>query len=286
MKTVSKIIKLRPLTLADVPFAMTLKDQVHWNQLETDWKFLIDTNMGGNFLALYNDQKAGTVTTITYQDKISWIGMVLVDAAYRGMGIGTTLLQAAINFALHKGTVRLDATPQGKGLYENLGFKAERSLLRLERKNIVLAPTEHRCSVIAMSELDELEEYDTPVFGARRGDVLRYLMNNSPEYAYCLKTDGRISGYCLGRSGSRFEQIGPLIAEKQDDAMELLTTAMKPCRGKSVIVDTFADNKSWLDYLTSLGFKVQRPLTRMYRGELKYPGIPERQYAIAGPEIG
>lgn len=49
MKFVSETIKLRPLTLADLPFAMELKTRAGWNHLEADWEFLIDSDKGGNF---------------------------------------------------------------------------------------------------------------------------------------------------------------------------------------------------------------------------------------------
>jgi hypothetical protein len=98
--------------------------------------------------------------------------------------------------------------------------------------------------------------------------------------------DGKVTGYCLGRSGSNFEHIGPVIAENTDAARDLLIKALESCRDKPVIVDTFAEKSNWVDFLKTLGFKVQRPLIRMYLGDLNHPGKPESQYAIAGPELG
>lgn len=285
MESAHGTIQLRPLTLRDIPFAMKLKSIVKWNQLASDWEFLLNTGEGGNFVALYNGQEAGTVTTLTYQDKFSWIGMVLVDPAFRGLGVGTALLKAATIFAQQKGVVRLDATPQGKKLYKTMGFKTEQELLRIERSSSLPKPGQ-KCSTISSSNLEELTEVDTPVFGAMRGSVLRYLLHNFPRYACCVKRNGRISGYCLGRSGSSFEQIGPIVAENQKDARDLLIAALASCRDKPVIVDVFTENSDWLDMLKSLGFEVQRRFIRMYLGKLEHPGNPDRQYAIAGPELG
>ncbi len=285
MHSISENIKLRKLTLADIPFAMGLKTKANWNQLVSDWEFLIKADKGGNFVAEYNGRNAGTATTLIYQDKFSWIGMVLVDPAFRGLGIGTTLLNAAIDFARDKGTVRLDATPQGKKLYEKLGFQTERELLRLERGGS-MPISGHSPAAVIKSIPDDLAEMDASVFGANRGKVLRYLNSNSPDYACSVIEDGKVTGYCLGRSGSNYEHIGPLIAENTDAARGLLITALESCRDKPVIVDTFADNSNWIDFLKSMGFKIQRPLIRMYLGNLNHPGKPEMQYAIAGPELG
>lgn len=111
------------MTLRDIPLGMKLKSLANWNQLELDWQLLIYAGTGGNLVATYLGSEAGTTTTLTYQDRFSWIGMVLVDPAFRGLGIGTSLLKKAIIFAKSKGTVRLDATPQGKKLYETLDLK-------------------------------------------------------------------------------------------------------------------------------------------------------------------
>jgi hypothetical protein len=39
-------------------------------------------------------------------------------------------------------------------------------------------------------------------------------------------------------------------------------------------------------WLESTGFRIERRFLRMRRGENVSPGIPERQFAIAGPEFG
>lgn len=285
MASVPKKIQLRPLTLMDIPRVMKLKSFAGWNQLISDCEFLIRAGEGGNFAAVDDGQVIGTVTTLTYKDKFSWIGMVLVDPAFRGRGIGTALLNGAIHFAQKKGTVRLDATPQGEKLYKTMGFKTERAVMRLKLSR-PLVKFNRECSTISDPDLEELTEFDAPVFGAERASVLRYLFDNSPNYARYVKTNGRISGYCLGRSGSSFDQIGPIVADSGEDARKLLLAALDSCQDKPVIVDVFPENREWLETLTSLGFEIQRRFIRMYLGKLSDPGNPGSQYAIAGPEMG
>ncbi|MEX2639143.1 MAG: GNAT family N-acetyltransferase [Balneolales bacterium] len=278
-------IQLRPLTHKDVPFAMHLKNMAQWNQLPSDWEFLIREGKGGNFLALYKGQEAGTATTLNYSNTFSWIGMVLVDPAFRGKGVGTALLNAAMDYAPGKGTVRLDATPQGKMLYDTLGFRTEREMVRMEL-NKPLPPPLHTGITVSSSHLPALTEFDKAVFGASRKPVLHYLHSQSPAYACMIKRRDRICGYCFGRSGSAYEQIGPLIAEKPEDARDLLLTALSSRKDKPVIMDVFTEDQSWLNLLESLGFAIQRPLIRMHKGRLVIPEKQSWQYAAAGPELG
>lgn len=281
-------INFRTLEPDDIPFAMKLKSAAGWNQITNDWEFLIKTGGTGNFLATYNGEKAGTATTLTYQKRFSWIGMVLVDLNCRGNGIGSALLDRSINFAEKKGAVRLDATPQGRKLYENLGFITERDLLRLELEDLKIIPIPgQKCRMMLKYDMDKLVKKDAFIFGANRGAVLNYLYQNSPDYALISeKSSGEMAGYCFGRSGSKFEQIGPIVAETIKEARDLLLSAIANCSGKKIIVDVFSDKREWLSFLEMIGFQVQRPFCRMYRGQLNYPGNPEMQYAVAGPEFG
>lgn len=280
-------IQLRIMRQRDISLAMRLKSIANWNQSESDWKLLLNAGNGGNFVAIYQGKEIGTTTTLPYQNRFSWIGMVLVDPAFRGLGIGTALLKKAVEFAKRRGNVRLDATPQGKKLYETWGFQTERELVRLERKagNSLSKPGK-KCSPIITSILDELIAVDTPIFGADRGMVLRHLFNQGPAFGFYVERNGKITGYCLGRSGSNFEQIGPIVAENQEDAINLLLTSMESCQDKPIIVDVLTEKSHWLDVLNSLGFKIQRPFIRMYLGKLDHSGDPGLQYAIAGPEFG
>lgn len=281
------IIELRLMSPQGIALGMRLKSLAGWNQLASDWELLLNVGDKGNFVALYHGKEAGTVITLPYQHRFSWIGMVLVDPAFRGLGIGTTLLNKAIACAKGKGTIRLDATPQGKKLYETLGFQTERELVRMERPaSKELLPPSQNCKIVSIDLLHQLVKADTAVFGANRGKVLNHLFHHAPQYAFYIEKKGIVTGYCLGRSGSNFEQIGPIIAENQHDARALLLTAMVSCYHKPVIVDVLTENTPWLDILESLEFKIQRPLIRMYLGELTHPGNPALQYAITGPELG
>lgn len=275
------------MTQNDIPLGMSLKSAAGWNQLETDWEMLLDAGSEGNFVAVYDGIEAGTATTVTYERRFSWVGMVLVDPAFRRRGIGTALLKAAIDSATEYGPVRLDATAEGKRLYDTLGFRDEYRLVRMVRMAapLVEEPADD-CDQITQARLRNIVLYDAPIFGAARQKVLGSLLRNAPQYAYYARRDNEVSGYCLGRSGSSFEQIGPIVAADSGIAQALMLTALKRCAHKDVIVDVLIEQEGWMRFLMGLEFAEQRPFIRMCLGKLDYPGQPERQFAVAGPEVG
>jgi len=280
---------LRPMQVEDIPAGMHLKNAAGWNQLEEDWKLFLQSSLDGSMVAEYQNKVIGTVTTVNYSGRFSWIGMVLVDPEIRRMGIGTTLLKEAIAKAKDKGTIRLDATPKGKLLYDTLGFKDEYGLNRYEIKDYTHDMSllkKKKCLEISDDDLPQIFEYDQHVFGAPRAEIFNSLYKMGRDYAWICGSKKNLQGYCFGRPGSNFEQIGPIVAENEEIAFSLLSHAMERCKGRPIIIDIPDDQKIFRGAVEGIGFTIQRPFIRMYLGKHPNPGRPELQFAIAGPEIG
>lgn len=286
-------ITLRRMTAADIPFGMRLAAQAGWNQTEADWRMILELSTGGSFIAHCGDQAVGTVTTVTYGGHFSWIGMLLVAPDFRRRGVGSHLLRAAIDYARPLGAVRLDATPAGQRLYERFGFQPEYVIHRLLRRGDLPAPRSSlSVSRVSRDMLPELTEFDAPHFGAARLAVLDKLLQRAPHYALMVRTGSHLAGFCLGRPGAHYDQLGPIVADFVADpiadpvetARGLVCQAIAAAR--DVILDVPAYQTAWLDLLQGLGFTVQRSFTRMALGPRPLPWEPKAQFAIAGPEIG
>jgi hypothetical protein len=127
---------------------------------------------------------------------------------------------------------------------------------------------------------------DLAVFGADRAPLLEWLREGAAQYAFLVEEGKEIGGYCLGRHGHHFDQVGPVIAKDSSMAKELVSAALNNCIGRPVILDVLHHDPQWTAWLESIGFTRQRSLIRMYRGPNRCPGLPEKQFAIAGPEFG
>src|SRR5690606_16732457 len=75
----------------------------------------------------------GTVTAITYENQLAWIGMMLVRTPFRGMGIGRLLMSSILKKLESCPSIKLDATPAGFPVYSKLGFIQEYILNRMTR---------------------------------------------------------------------------------------------------------------------------------------------------------
>jgi GNAT superfamily N-acetyltransferase len=277
-------LHLRVMTPADTPAGMRLKEIAGWNQTRGDWERFLSLSPRGCFVAEAEGEVVGTATTISYEGRFAWIGMVLVDPAKRGQGIGTDLLKKTIQYLDGCGipSMKLDATPQGKPLYQKLGFASE---YEIERWQWQRAPAS-RATVEASPVTEEMLNLDREIFGADRSALLRSIAAAHPEFVLQIRSQGKLTGYSFGRSGALADHLGPWVSQDASSAHDLLHEFLLRSRTEKVFVDAVSSNPWAMKVLQESGFQFSRRLTRMYRGRNDFPGRPELQGAIMGPEFG
>jgi len=283
-------IGLRRLTEPDLQFADDLRAQAGWNQTPADWQRFLKMNREGCFLAEWNGLPAGTATTTTYGTDVAWIGMVLVDEAYRQRGIGRVLLEACIGHLQSRGVrcIKLDATPLGKPVYEALGFQTEWTLARWELTAAIspAAKSDPDIRDWAAGDAARAQELDLAAFGTSRKELLVELARDSRAALVTEAIPRGLTGYGLMRAGSQASYLGPIAAESPDAGKALVDALIARCGAEKIYWDIPDLNDAALDWAGNYGFSRQRTLTRMFLGENVAVGNPLLQYGLAGPEVG
>jgi ribosomal protein S18 acetylase RimI-like enzyme len=284
-------MRLRAMTNADISAGLRLKEIVGWNQTAADWQRFLEASPEGCFVVELDGRVCGTVTTISFDNQFAWVAMVLVDPEYRGRGIGTKLLERAIEHLDNQTipTIKLDATPQGKPLYEKLGFTSEYEIGRWILRRSPNDTTETSCSGLSKLSpgfLESIFKTDREVFGADRSFLLQSLHDDAPDFTMRIWHDDILEGYTLGRRGSFADHLGPWVAVNVRSARRLLEEFLARSSRETLLVDCLKSNTNACELLPSFGFTYSRPLTRMYRGPNHYPGRTDMLCAILGPEFG
>ena len=273
------------MTAGDVAGGHALSRASGWNQRADDWTLLLKSNPGRFVAAVAPDGRiVGTAGAACYGSALAWVCMVLVDAGWRGRGIGTALMERVLARLDDVAVVGLDATPLGRPVYGKLGFKDAATYVRLGAERTAAPPASRGAGTRAAgaADLDPILALDREVFGADRGHVLRWAASQLP--GQCAGA-ARPTGYCFGRRGEHSRHVGPIVAGDVETGRALLEAALERVEGR-VIVDAAADVPGWIPALEAIGFREQRPLYRMYRHAAHPPGQPARQLAIFGPEFG
>ncbi len=288
---------IRPLTPDALDDALVLSSTAGWNQRLEDWRVLLALAPHGCFAAWNGHRVVGTAIGIDYGG-FGWIAMMLVDPDWRGRGLGRRLLDAAMDAIPPDRTIRLDATPLGRPLYESAGFLDEAAITRHVRPPGASGeapapparPTVRSVRRATLADIPHLASYDRDVFGGDRRLVFEWAIADRPECAWIHAGDP--PQYCLGRKGRLFNQIGPVVAVDDETACAVAREAIEATPGGALTVDAVDAWPVFTAWLRQMGFEAQRPLFRMWRPPASGSGrgftravSPLAERAILGPEF-
>jgi GNAT superfamily N-acetyltransferase len=278
-----------PLVESELGDAERLVAAAGWNQTADDWRIFLQY---GNVYALRSREGGviATAATLPYGGRFAWISMVLVAKEFQRRGLATHLLQRCTNDIVAAKLVPvLDATPAGREVYRQMGYRDSWGFQRYAAE-VLQVPPAHRSDGVTVANISDamwpkLCAMDAAAFGADRTGLLTNLGARLPQAALYAERNSRISGFLLGRDGRVATQLGPLIADDDETARALLSHAIRTSRGKTFI--DVADTKTDLiDVLKTAGFTSQRPLTRMLHRRTEAFDDGQHTYAVVGPEFG
>jgi len=265
-----------------------LSQSAHWNQNAADWRLMLGIGRGWG-ISLADGTLAASTLVLPY-GSFAWVSMVLVLPEHRRKGYATQLLRVALADLKSRAlTPILDATPAGREVYVQEGFRDTWGFRRLQLKDTI-AGLERSTAVRLLRAADwpEMLALDARAFGASRERLLRALAARLPQAALVAEENGKLAGFLLGRDGREARQLGPLVARSSAAARALLAEALVKALPPLYldVVDREPGITAWLE---SLGFQFQRPFTRMVhgaRGAAVAPGEAGLVFCPAGPELG
>jgi len=277
--------RLRAFREEDIPDGLRLSRGAGWNQREEDWRELLALGPDRFVAAELDGRVVGTGGAACYGDALAWICMIIVDPLCRGAGLGTRIVEAAVERAAGVRIVGLDATPQGQHVYERLGFAESGLVLRMQARDAhPVAPETDAVTDMGGDVPESVLRWDAEVFGADRGTALQWLRRQGR--GWLAGGASRPTGYAFLREGEHSRHVGPVVAKDVGAAESLVAAALGRTGPGPVIIDAAAGDQDWLARLHRLGFVEKRRLTRMYRAPGSAPGQPDVQRAIFGPEFG
>jgi GNAT superfamily N-acetyltransferase len=280
-------IEIRLLEMRDLAGAMRLKELARWNQTESDWHRLIKLEPRGCFCASLDGRLVGTTTTTTYGNELAWVGMVLVDPECRRRGVATRLMETALDYLKERvAAVKLDATPDGRPVYERFGFRVESLIERWVGTARVFDARAGGRETLEPSMHGELLALDREAFGADRSKLIESLLADACVAPVVATAGRRLTGYALARRGSSAAYIGPVVAHDAKQAASLIDGMLGQLMGQQIYVDLNTNFERGAEVLAARGFVKQRDLVRMSRGAQSSAASSASVFAIAGPEVG
>ena len=216
-------------------------------------------------VALAGGVPVGTVGAVDY-GPFAYIGLLAVDPAAQGRGIGTALMHDLLAWLDERGTPvsLLDATAAGVPIYLRLGFDgAERTDVYQLTGPAAPAARPEGVRVLGPEDAQALAEFDTPIFGAVRARVFSALLAEFPGRTFGIYDEtGRLSGYLVAQA----RRLGPWVAAQPQDAESLLRAALTLPYAAPPMVLVPEANTAAADLMARSGFGVTRFTRHMRRG--------------------
>jgi GNAT superfamily N-acetyltransferase len=271
---------IRRLTLRDLTACADLSEDRGWPREEHKWGFLLTAGKaygiddpGGGLVA------ACTVTAYGPQERpaLAAIGMVLVAERHARQGVGRRLMRHVVS-GLGTVPLTLHATPYGRPLYEELGFKVTGGAEMVRGRFVPGGPEPKAVTRAATAEdLTAILRLDEEVFGADRTHIVTRL----PAFADQLRVaeeDGRITGYAAAWPNMDTHVVGPLIARDTETAKALIGS-LAARTDRPLRTDIDVRHEELLAWVKERGLSAIAPNAVMAYGITELPGDWSRRFA-------
>jgi GNAT superfamily N-acetyltransferase len=268
-------IDIVELGLGDAQAGLVLSTEAGWNQNEADWRFFL--SKGVVFGVRDGNRLVATAALLPYSAGNAWISMVLVTADFRRRGIATKLVDACLGVATRRGlTTWLDATPAGATVYGPLGFTPT---LQLKRLRLTKPQGTGASRTLSAGYLNALAVRDGSAMGFDRSALLSEFAARATSRIVC-----DAQAIALVRNGRTARQIGPLLADRADQALALVDAIVHSETGPWLL-DAVHSQDEFLNGLVRTGWNIERPFQRMRFGKATVSPT-QLPFAVAGPEFG
>ncbi|HWE73879.1 MAG TPA: GNAT family N-acetyltransferase [Stellaceae bacterium] len=236
----------------------------------------------GFFAGVLGGEMIASISLVAYDARFSFLGLYIVQPAHRGKGLGLKLWQEAL--ARH-GTplVGLDGVVAQQENYKKSGFQLAYRNIRY--RGVVPGKPSARLVAADTLPFDRLLAYDREFFPAPRADFLKNWIKPADGNALVAINDGAIAGFGVIRACLEGLKIGPLYAESDRIAEQLLIALAATARGDNIYLDVPAPNAAAIRLAERFGMRPVFETARMYTGTA--PDLPlARLYGVTSFELG
>lgn len=219
-------LPIRRLTLRDLSACADLSEDRGWQREEHKWGLLLTAGQGYGI----DDPDGGLVAACSItpygpqgDPDLGAVGMVLVAERHARQGVGRRMMRHVLS-TMGTTPLTLYATPSGRPLYEELGFKViGRAEMVCGHFTPEAVPPAIATRAATAEDMTRILRLDEEVFGVDR----TLLVTRLPAFADQLRVaeDGdHLIGYAAAWPNMRTHVVGPLIARDTETAKALVAS--------------------------------------------------------------
>lgn len=260
-------LELKAMNETHLDAAFALTQRLKWPHRRADWQQAL--LLGDGLVAEEDGALVGTILFWRWGKEYATLGLVIVDDAQQGRGIGKQLMQAALA-KLEGSNVRLHATAAGQPLYEKLGFVATGHVEQHQCRELAAVPAipcgpQQRIRSAGVQDAAMLTALDRQAHGQHRPLLITHLLDSAERFVV-LEENGPAAGFASLRRFGHGYAIGPVVASNLANARLLVSELLNGMSGQFVRIDT--DRSAGLGpWLNELGLVEVDAPTTMVKGQ-------------------
>jgi len=241
--------RLTALRADHLPDAVWQSAALAWPYREADWRFALE--LGSGFAVEADGRLVATAMWWPYGETHASVGMIIVDPAMQGRGLGRALMEKLLREAGNR-TVFLNSTQEGLPLYTQLGFVARGQVFQHQAAlppEAALPAAPPHLRPMQPADGESLRRLDLAATGMDRTALLDALL--AAGTTMVVDRGARVSAYASAREFGHGVVIGPVVASGASsaaDARDLIAALADRFRGRFVRIDVTEDSglSAWL----------------------------------------
>ncbi|AWN49000.1 GNAT family N-acetyltransferase [Methylobacterium terrae] len=236
---------------------------VEWPHRPADWDFL--RKVGRGFVALDEIGRVfSSAMWFPYGADCATIGMVITSPRVQTHGGGRWMMEGILRQCGERRLI-LNATRAAYSLYRSLGFEPQATVHQCQGyvRPVVPGVTD-AVEAISAADLGEVAALDAAAFGADRSHLMARLAETAEIRG--LRRGGRLAAYAMRRPFGRGWVVGPVVAESEEDAVQLVAALLVGLDGQFVRLDTRQSGGVLRAFLHAAGLPLHDTVTTMTRG--------------------
>jgi ribosomal protein S18 acetylase RimI-like enzyme len=254
-----------------------------WNPGSFDADSFFKADENGYFVGELDGEIVASISAIAYSESYAFIGFYIVKPQFRGSGYGMKVWEAAIAYLGTERNIGLDGVATQQKNYEKSGFRIAYNHIRYEAVGGGVAPDE----ILELKAVlfEEIVAYDRELFPAQRKEFLRLWISQRNSAAFGIIREGLLAGFGVIRQSHTGYRIGPLNANDDKIAEQLLLALLAFAQSGPVFLDVPDINLAAMELVQRCGMKPIFETARMYTKEISTLPI-NRVFAVTSLELG
>ena len=275
---------VRPMNRSEFGLVIDWAAAEGWNPGTHDAECFYQVDRCGFLVGELNDEIVGSISAVAYSEHFGFLGFYIIKPQFRGRGFGIKIWSAAMLYLGAERNIGLDGVIAQQENYQKSGFQIAYNHIRYETVGGGgVVPDD----VVELTTVPfyELIVYDSQFFPAERQHFLQLWIQQPNSVALGVVRKGHVVGYGVIRKSHTGFRIGPLFANDEQIAEQLLLALVAFGADAPVFLDVPEANPKALALAQRYGMKPVFETARMYNKEI--PNLPiNRVFGVTSLELG